>query len=244
MMHRSLIWPIRLLVPLAMTLLVACGGGGSSSPEPTPKAKLVAITVTPGAPSFAKGLQQQLTATGSYSDGTTKDLTASASWNSSTASVASVSKGKVSALATGSSTISASAVRFCYRCDHQRQHRSYHHGRDPGFNRSDPGQSFRCPRLAPAVRGDGDLHGPHYAGYFCDRDLDFIGRNGCFGQRWTSHDHQARIGQCFGFIEFSKWFDDSDRGSRGAGFGCSNSSQCLGSKRQQAAIHCHRHLYR
>ena len=108
MMHRSLIWPIRLLVPLAMTLLVACGGG-SSSPEPTPKAKLVAITVTPGAPSFAKGLQQQLTATGSYSDGTTKDLTASASWNSSTASIASVSKGKVSALATGSSTISASA---------------------------------------------------------------------------------------------------------------------------------------
>jgi len=109
MMRRSLIWPTRLLVPLAMSLLVACGGGGSSSPEPTPKAKLVAITVTPSAPSFAKGLQQQLTATGSYSDGTTKDLTASASWNSSTASVASVNKGKVSALATGSSTILASA---------------------------------------------------------------------------------------------------------------------------------------
>ena len=110
MKHRSLIWPIRLLVPLAMTLLVACGGGGSSSPTPTPKVKLLSIAVTPSAPSLAKGFQQQLTATGSYSDGTTKDLTASASWNSSAASVASVSKGTVSALTTGSSTISASAT--------------------------------------------------------------------------------------------------------------------------------------
>jgi hypothetical protein len=110
MKHRSLIWPIRLLVPLTMTLLVACGGGGSSSPTPTPKAKLVSIAVNPSAPSFAKGLHQQLTATGNYSDGTTKDLTTSASWNSSAAGIANVSKGMVSALATGSATISASAA--------------------------------------------------------------------------------------------------------------------------------------
>src|SRR4051812_21124685 len=107
MKHRSLIWPIRLLVPLAMTLLVACGGGGTSNGGSTPavKVKLVSIAVTPSAPSFAKGLQQQLSATGSFSDGTTKDLTASATWSSSSTSVATVNKGMVASLATGSSTI-------------------------------------------------------------------------------------------------------------------------------------------
>ena len=112
MKHSSLLWPIRLLVPLAMTLLVACGGGGSSTENPTPssKVKLVSIAVSPSSPSFAKGLQQQLTATGSYSDGSSKNLTSSASWSTSTASVAGVSKGTVSALTTGSSTISASAT--------------------------------------------------------------------------------------------------------------------------------------
>jgi hypothetical protein len=88
-----------------MTLLVACGGGGTSSP--TPLIKLNSISVTPSSASFAKGLDQQLTATGSFSDGTSRDLTTQASWSSSSASVASVSKGKVSGLTAGSSTISA-----------------------------------------------------------------------------------------------------------------------------------------
>ncbi len=107
MKHRSILRAFRVLLPLAMSFLVACGGGSTSTPNV--QAKLVSLAVTPASPQFAKGTQQQFTAVGSYSDGSTKDLTASASWSSSASSVLSVNKGMATALATGSSTVSAAA---------------------------------------------------------------------------------------------------------------------------------------
>ena len=72
-------------------------------------ASLVSLAVTAATNSLAVGLTQQLTVLGSYSDGTTRDLTASASWASSTPSVATVnSAGLVTAIAVGSTTVSAS----------------------------------------------------------------------------------------------------------------------------------------
>ena len=73
---------------------------------------LVSIAVSPSAPSVAKGLTQQLVATGTYSDGSTSVITNSVTWSSSSASIASVSnsvgtKGLSSAVAVGTATISA-----------------------------------------------------------------------------------------------------------------------------------------
>lgn len=72
-----------------------------------------AVTVTPAAPTLAKGLTAQFAATGVFSDGTSQDLTFDAAWASSDATVASVSdaandtKGLATALAAGATTISA-----------------------------------------------------------------------------------------------------------------------------------------
>jgi len=71
-------------------------------------AVLVAVTVSPSNASVPKGATQQLTATGLYSDGSTKDLTGSLTWSSSSGETASVaSSGLVTALGTGSATVTA-----------------------------------------------------------------------------------------------------------------------------------------
>jgi len=75
-------------------------------------ATLVSIGVTPATPSIAKGLSQQFTATGTYTDATTQDLTASATWASSdptkaTISNAASSHGLASTFGVGSTSISA-----------------------------------------------------------------------------------------------------------------------------------------
>ena len=51
---------------------------------------LVSIAVTPASPSIAKGLTEQFTATGTYSDGSTADLTSQVTWASATAAVATI----------------------------------------------------------------------------------------------------------------------------------------------------------
>jgi uncharacterized protein YjdB len=76
------------------------------------KATLSSITITPSPLSVARGGSQQLTATGLYSDSTSYDLTAAATWLSSTATVASVSnasgsRGLLTALASGSTNVTA-----------------------------------------------------------------------------------------------------------------------------------------
>ncbi len=71
-------------------------------------AVLQSISVSPTNPSIAKGLSQQFTATGHYSDNSTQDLTTAATWSSSVTSVATISSsGLATALATGSTNITA-----------------------------------------------------------------------------------------------------------------------------------------
>jgi hypothetical protein len=76
-------------------------------------ATVTTITIAPEAPTLAEGLTKQFTATGIFSDATTQDLTFDATWASSDATVASVSntaddtKGLATALAAGTTTISA-----------------------------------------------------------------------------------------------------------------------------------------
>ncbi len=68
-------------------------------------AALDSITVTPGAPSIAKGTTVQFTATGTYSDQSTQDLTQQVTWSTVDNNVATVSNAMNSqGLATGAGT--------------------------------------------------------------------------------------------------------------------------------------------
>ena len=51
---------------------------------------LVSIAVTPANPSIAKGLTQQFTATGTYTDDSTQNLTSQVTWASAATSVATI----------------------------------------------------------------------------------------------------------------------------------------------------------
>jgi uncharacterized protein YjdB len=69
---------------------------------------LTAISISPTAPSVPVNTTQQLTATGSYSDGSSRDLTALVTWSSSSTAVATIdTNGLVTAVAAGSSNVSA-----------------------------------------------------------------------------------------------------------------------------------------
>lgn len=75
-------------------------------------ATILSIAVTPATPSVAKGLSQQLNATGTFSDSSTQNITIDAVWSSSATTYATVSdaessKGLAKALAIGASTITA-----------------------------------------------------------------------------------------------------------------------------------------
>lgn len=68
------------------------------------------ISVTPQNQTLSSGTQSQYKAEATYSDGTFGDVTASASWNSSSTGVATITSpgGLATAVATGTTTISAS----------------------------------------------------------------------------------------------------------------------------------------
>ena len=71
-------------------------------------AALTSIAVAPASPSVAKGLAQQFTATGTYTDGSTANLTSQVTWASATPSVATISStGLAQSLATGTTNITA-----------------------------------------------------------------------------------------------------------------------------------------
>jgi urocanate hydratase len=77
-------------------------------------AMLVSIAVTPANPTIADGLNQQFTATGTYTDNSTQNITAQATWASSDNSIATVSnaagsQGLASSTSAGSTTISATS---------------------------------------------------------------------------------------------------------------------------------------
>ncbi|TGM96002.1 beta strand repeat-containing protein [Leptospira yasudae] len=77
-------------------------------------ATLTSITIAPTSSlTIAKGLSQDFTATGHYTDGSSRDLTSQVTWNSSntskvTISNASGTEGRMAAIDTGSSNVSAS----------------------------------------------------------------------------------------------------------------------------------------
>ncbi|MCA8976001.1 MAG: Ig-like domain-containing protein, partial [Planctomycetes bacterium] len=84
---------------------------GATAITVTP-AELVTIAVTPALPSIALGTTRQFTATGTFTDSTVQDLTTAVSWSSSQTSVATItnlsgSEGLASAVATGTTTITA-----------------------------------------------------------------------------------------------------------------------------------------
>lgn len=73
---------------------------------------LQSISVTPGTPTVPKGLTQQFTAMGNYSDNSMKDLTTTATWSSSDGTVATISnssgtKGLATTMNSGPTTIQA-----------------------------------------------------------------------------------------------------------------------------------------
>ena len=71
-------------------------------------ATLNSIAITPSTSSLAKGLTEQMTAIGTYTDGSTANLTSQVQWSSSAPSVATVSgTGLVSTLSTGNATLTA-----------------------------------------------------------------------------------------------------------------------------------------
>src|SRR3569833_2280664 len=84
--------------------LAACGGGGG-----TPPVSLLSKAVTPASPRVAKGLTQQFTATGTYTDKSTSDLTSKVGWFSSSTTTSPVDAitGLAHALAPGTTPITA-----------------------------------------------------------------------------------------------------------------------------------------
>jgi uncharacterized protein YjdB len=94
-----------------VTILAASGSKTASASLVVTGATagLASIAVTPAAASQPVNTSQQYTAVGTYNDGSTRDLTALVAWVSSAPAIARVdSKGMVSGVASGTSTISAS----------------------------------------------------------------------------------------------------------------------------------------
>jgi len=106
---------LRLLLPGALSLLIAAcggGGGGSSTPPPTPPPTaptLTSITLAPSGPTLNVGASADIQATGHFSDGSTvTPYDSSVTWVSSAPGTASVSaSGLVSGVAAGTATITA-----------------------------------------------------------------------------------------------------------------------------------------
>ncbi|MFQ5779765.1 MAG: Ig-like domain-containing protein [Nitrospiria bacterium] len=84
---------------------------GSTNLTVTP-AVLVSIAVTPQNSSITRGISQQFTATGTFSDSTTQDISGLVSWTSSDISIATISsatgsEGLSSSISIGSTTITS-----------------------------------------------------------------------------------------------------------------------------------------
>lgn len=94
------------------TLTAAVGAAAGNATLTVTPPRLVAIVVSPPAPSVAKGRPLQLSAEGQYSDGSTRVLTAVVDWSSSDLAVAHVSdsfltEGLVTTFGTGTATLTA-----------------------------------------------------------------------------------------------------------------------------------------
>jgi uncharacterized protein YjdB len=74
---------------------------------PAPVVTLTSIAVTPPTVTVAAGATEQFAATATYSDGTTGNVTTTATWTSSKPTVATVASGLATAIAAGSTTLTA-----------------------------------------------------------------------------------------------------------------------------------------
>ncbi|MFN7510047.1 MAG: Ig-like domain-containing protein [Betaproteobacteria bacterium] len=95
-----------------ITALHPASGVTASAPLTASAAALVSLAIVPGNPSVPLGLTQSFTATGTYTNGATQDLTAAVTWSSSAAAVATISnaagsRGVATALALGSTSVTA-----------------------------------------------------------------------------------------------------------------------------------------
>jgi len=93
------------------TISAQSGGlhGTATLKVATAAANLVSISVSPTASSIPVNTSQQFSATGSYSDGSSADITNVVSWSSSATATATItSSGMVTAVAAGTTNISAS----------------------------------------------------------------------------------------------------------------------------------------
>jgi Bacterial Ig-like domain (group 2) len=100
------------LIPGTVILTATVGSVSSTYLLTVSSATITAMTITPAAPTIAKGTNKQFLVSGDFSDSTTQDLTFDADWASSDTTVATVSddpasKGFAQALLVGTSTISA-----------------------------------------------------------------------------------------------------------------------------------------
>lgn len=99
----------RLLAAVSLCAFSAACGSSSSPSAPTPPAvTLTRVTVAGNASFTDRGQTSQLTATANFSNGTVQDQTLAAAWASSNVAAATVSTtGVVTAVGTGTATISA-----------------------------------------------------------------------------------------------------------------------------------------
>ncbi len=93
------------------TTAITAALSGITSPSDTltvTAAALTSIAVAPANPSVAKGLTEQFTATGTYTDGSTANISTQVTWASATTTVATITAtGLATGVGTGTSTISA-----------------------------------------------------------------------------------------------------------------------------------------
>ena len=100
------------LSPGPTTISATLGAASGSTTLTVTAATLVSIGITPPSSSIAKGLTDQFTAMGTYSDNSTQNLTTQVAWSSTDPTVASVSnasgyEGLGTALNPGSATVTA-----------------------------------------------------------------------------------------------------------------------------------------
>lgn len=94
------------------TVRVSLGDVRASATLTVTAATLATITITPADTTIAVGLRQTMTAVGTFSDGTTTDVTRTAVWSTADPSIATVSnasgaQGQLTAVAPGTTTVSA-----------------------------------------------------------------------------------------------------------------------------------------
>src|SRR4051812_14853938 len=85
----------------SVTISATAGAVSGTTTLTVTAATLVSLSVTPAAPTIAKGTEQHFTATGTYTDNSTQDLSTTVTWNPSTLAATVSNAGGAQGLATG-----------------------------------------------------------------------------------------------------------------------------------------------